>query len=390
MSLEQKEQDYIIGLRRYFHQHPELPMKEYETANYVEQELHKFGIPTHRVGGTGICGILSHVTDERTAKTIGLRADMDALPVQESTGVSYASENAGVMHACGHDAHTAALLGAAKRLAADCENLNGTVKFFFQQAEENCQGAKLFVASEEVKNVDRVLGVHMCSYLPLGKMSLRGGECSASCDRFVIEVHGKSAHAAMPHQSVDAVYIASQIAVNLQAIIARETNPIETGVVSVGMIHGGTGYNIVAETARLEGTTRAFHKDIRAFLNRRIKEIAEGIGASYGATIEVEIQNFTCPLINDNEVAAEVAEVAVDLFGEDVAEYHYSKTMMGDDFAEYLNDAKGMYVWIGSSDGPGSDTSYPHHHEKFNINEQAVIMASELYEAYVRKLLEHR
>lgn len=385
--MTQEEQNYVIDLRRYFHRHPELSMKEYHTASYIEQELRKFGLAVHRVGETGVVGVLSHVTEEATKKTVALRADIDALPVSECTGVDYASEAPGVMHACGHDAHTAALLGAAKRLAEHPEQLNGSVKFFFQQGEEICGGAKLFVSAGEVKDVDRILAVHMCSSLPFGKMSLRGGECSASCDRFVIVVHGKSAHAATPHKSIDAVYIASQIAVNLQAIIARETNPIDTGVVSVGMMQAGTAYNIVAETARLEGTTRSFSKELRKNLNRRVEEIAKGIAAVYGATVDVEIQEFTCPLINDEEVAAEVAKTAINLFGPDVAVYDYSKTMMGDDFAEYLNETKGMYVWVGSSDGADTETAYAHHHEKFNINERAVIMASELYEGYVRAFL---
>lgn len=387
MTLSHENQNYILKWRRYFHQYPELPMKEYKTADVIEKELQNLGIQTHRIHETGICGVFTHITDLKHAKSVGLRADIDALPVTEKTGLSFASVNSGVMHACGHDGHTAALLGAAKRLTEHPDHINGTVKFFFQQGEEICQGAKLFVKANEHKDLDRILAVHMCSSLPVGKMSVRGGECSASCDKFIIKIHGKSSHAATPHQSIDAIYVASQIVVNLQSIIARGTNPIETGVVSVGSIHGGTTYNIISDEVILEGTTRAFNQEVRNTINRRVKEIAEGIAMTYGAIADVEIQDFTRPLINDQDVANEVAEVAINLFGGSIAEYNYNKVMLGDDFAEYLTDVKGMYVWIGSSDGENTPTSYPHHHEQFDINEKAVLMASELYEAYARKIL---
>lgn len=384
--LTQEEQNYIVNLRRHFHRHPELSMKEYETADRIEYELKRFGVATHRVGETGIVGTVCN-KNAPSKKTVALRADIDALPVTEKTGVTFASENPGVMHACGHDAHTAALLGAAKRLAARAEHLNGTVKFFFQQGEEICAGAKLFLQNGELNGVDRILAVHMCSALPVGKMSLRGGACSAGCDRFVIHVHGKSAHAATPHKSVDAVYIASQIATGLQAVVARETDPLDTGVVGVGIIQGGTSYNIVAEDARLEGTTRSFDPAVREKINRRVTEIAKGTAAVYGGTADVDIQNYTCPLINDETVAAEVLKTAKALFGKDTAVLNYPKTMMGDDFAEFLQETKGMYVWVGSNDGPDSDTAYPHHHEKFNLNERAVLAASELYEGYALNFL---
>ena len=387
MTLTKHEQDELIQLRRFFHQNPECSMQETRTASFIENELQKYGLSVKRIGKTGVYAELSHITDTNTAKTIGLRADFDALPILEATNLDYASVNKGVMHACGHDAHAAALLGAAKRLSKNRETLNGTVKFIFQHAEEICQGAKEFVQSGVVNSMDRILAVHMCSSLPVGKMSLRSGECSASCDKFTIRVHGKSAHAATPHHAVDALYIGTQIVVNLQSILSRQINPIETGVVSVCSIHSGTAYNIIPDTCVIEGTTRAFSQAVREQLNSNIKKISEGIAMAYNAETEVEIIEYTRPLINDADAAKEVEDTAIELFGPSISEHNYSKVMLGDDFAEFLTDTKGMYVWVGSSDGEDTNTSYPLHHPQFNINEKAVLMASELYEAYARKIL---
>ncbi len=387
MTLTTQEQDYVIQVRRFLHQNPECSMQEKMTSSFIEEELKKYGIKVQRVGKTGIYGELSHIIDPKTAKNIGLRADSDALPVVEATNLDYASINTGVMHACGHDAHTAALLGAAKRLSQNRDQLNGTVKFIFQHAEEICQGAKDFIVSGVIGQMDRILAVHMCSSLPVGKMSLRSGECSASCDKFVIRVQGKSAHAATPHHAVDALYVGSQIVVNLQSILSRQINPIETGVVSVCSIHAGTAYNIIPDTCIIEGTTRAFSQNIRTQLNGKIKQITENIAKAYDADATVEIIEYTRPLINDADAAKEVEETAIELFGPSISEHHYSKVMLGDDFAEFLSNTKGMYVWVGSSDGENTATSFPLHHPQFNINEKAVLMASELYEAYARKIL---
>ena len=383
MTLNQQEKEYITHYRRYFHQHPELPLQEFNTAEIIEKELQRLNIPVKRVGKTGIWGTLTYISNPDTAKTIGLRADIDALPVTEMTDLPYASQNDGVMHACGHDGHAASLLGAAKRLSENKEKLNGTVHFFFQQAEEIGQGARMFVEEKCTENLDRILAVHMCSALPVGKMSLRGGECSASCDKFIINVHGIGAHAATPHKGVDALYIASQIVSQLQSIVARQLNPLETGVVTVGVIQGGTAFNIMSDHCRIEGTTRAFNPEVRTLINQRVENIAKGIAQTHGASADVEILSYTKPLINDKEVAKEVADVAIELFGESVAEYNYDKVMLGDDFSDFMLDTKGMYVWVGSAED--EKTSYPHHHPCFDISEEAVFMASELYEGYVRK-----
>lgn len=384
----EQERDYLIQLRRHFHKHPEVSLKEYHTAEKIEKELDEFGIPHERVGETGVTAVLTHISDAATAKKIVLRADIDALPIAEKNQTEYKSENPGVMHACGHDAHTASLLGAAKILKAQEEVINGTVTFLFQQAEEIGGGAKQFIKAGCLKDADRVFGIHMQPGLPVGTVSVKAGECNASVDYFKITVHGKSAHVSTPHLGVDALYIASQIVVSVQSIIARGLNPLEDGVVGIGKLSAGNNYNIVANEAVLEGTTRAFNETTRAFLNQRVREIAEATAKMYGASVEFVFQDYTSPLVNDKEAAAEVEKLGVELLGRDKVLTNQPKYMLGDDFAEYLKDVKGQFLFVGSNGG--AKTSYPLHHEQFDLDEDAVLIATEFYVEYTKKIIGKR
>lgn len=384
----EQERDYLIQLRRHFHKHPEVSLKEYHTAEKIEKELDEFGIPHERVGETGVTAVLTHISDAATAKKIVLRADIDALPIAEKNQTEYKSENPGVMHACGHDAHTASLLGAAKILKAQEEVINGTVTFLFQQAEEIGGGAKQFIKAGCLKDADRVFGIHMQPGLPVGTVSVKAGECNASVDYFKITVHGKSAHVSTPHLGVDALYIASQIVVSVQSIIARGLNPLEDGVVGIGKLSAGNNYNIVANEAVLEGTTRAFNETTRAFLNQRVREIAEATAKMYGASVEFVFQDYTSPLVNNKEAAAEVEKLGVELLGRDKVLTNQPKYMLGDDFAEYLKDVKGQFLFVGSNGG--AKTSYPLHHEQFDLDEDAVLIATEFYVEYTKKIIGKR
>lgn len=382
----EQERAYLVALRRWFHKHPELSLKEYRTAEKIERELEKMEIAYERVGETGVAARISHITDARTARKVVLRADMDALPITEQSNTAYQSENSGVMHACGHDAHTAALLGAAKILKRNEQALNGTVVFLFQQAEEIGAGARQFVEAGYSKDAYRVLGVHMQPALPVGTVSVRAGECNASVDYFKITVHGKSAHVSAPQLGVDALYIASQIVVSVQSVLSRGLNPLEAGLVGIGKLEAGNGYNIVANKAVLEGTTRAFNEETRAFLNRRVREIAEATAKMYGAEAEVTCKAYTDPLINDEDAAAEIAELGEALLGKENVLRKQPKSMLGDDFAAYLKEAKGMFLFIGSAGG--EDTSYPLHHECFDLDEDAVVIAADFFVGYVKKIME--
>lgn len=384
-QIVEQEKEYLISLRRYFHKHPELSKQEYHTAEKIEQELDGIGISHKRIGETGVVASLSHIIDADTAKTIVLRADIDALPVEEKTQVEYKSENSGVMHACGHDAHTAALLGAAKILKAREEALNGTVVFLFQQAEEIGGGAKQFIEAGSLKGADRVFGVHMQPGLPVGTVSVKAGECNASVDYFKITVHGKSAHVSTPHLGVDALYTASQMVVSMQSVIARGLDPLEVGVVGIGKLSAGSSYNIVANEAVLEGTTRAFNAKARAFLNHRVQEIAKTTAQMYGASVEIEFKDYTSPLVNDENVAAEVEELGVELLGREHVLTNQPRNMLGDDFAEYLKEVKGLFLFVGSAGQ--KETAYPLHHEKFDLDEEAIVIATEFYVGYAEKIV---
>jgi len=271
-----KEKDYIISLRREFHKYPEVSLKEYKTAKKIEEELDKLNIPHKRIGDTGVLGLIKGANS--SGKVIALRADIDGLKVPDGKEVEYKSQNEGYHHACGHDGHTASLLGAAKILKERENELNGEVRLFFQQAEEIGQGAKIFIKEGALDGVEEIFGAHVSSHLDIGKVSVTSGPIAASCDYFKIKVKGKGGHVSVPHLSIDALYIASQIIINLQSIVSRQTDPVDTVVVGVGVISGGTIYNAVAEEVVLEGTTRTFSFETREKTNKRLEKIAKYIG----------------------------------------------------------------------------------------------------------------
>ena len=381
----QEERDYLIGLRRYFHAHPEASLEEYETAKKIEEELDKSGIPHKRVGDTGVYAWIDGTGPEgsKGRRTMALRADTDALRMEDlKEGVPYRSQKEGLCHACGHDAHTAMLLTAAKVLQAKKNEFSGQIRLFFQQAEEIGAGARQFVAAGLMEGVDRVYGSHVCSSLPAGTISLTPGPRNASCDYFRIRITGKGAHVSTPHLGVDALYIASQIVVNLQSIVARRTDPLDTVVVGVGKLTAGTAYNIVAEQAELEGTTRCFSPETRERTNRRVRETAEELCRLYGAEAEVEFKDFAAPLINDSTAAAEATRVAEEIYGPDRIIHDQQKALGADDFADYLAKAKGIYGFIGTGNPADPNTLSAHHHGLFDLDEESLLGGCNLYVDY--------
>ena len=253
--------DYIVSIRREFHRHPELSLQEFRTAQRIEEELDKFGIPHTRVGETGVLGILKG--EKENGKVLVLRADIDALPIKETHECAYRSENAGVMHACGHDAHAACLLGAAKILAANRDAFGGEIRLVFQPGEEIGKGAKPFVAAGVLDGAERVFGLHTAYDLEAGTVGLKPGINNAAVDHFRIRVHGKSTHVSTPHLGVDALYIASQIVVAVQGLVTRRTSPTEPVIIGIGKLNAGTTYNAVAAFAEMEGTTRTISQESR-------------------------------------------------------------------------------------------------------------------------------
>lgn len=381
-----KEKDYITSLRRYFHKHPEESLKEYNTAKKIEEELDKLNIPHKRVGTTGVLGIIKGKNESN--RILAIRADIDALKVPDSKDVEYKSQSNGYNHACGHDGHTASLLGTAKILKEKEKELNGEVRLIFQQAEEVGQGAKVFIKEGYLDGVEEILGAHVASHLEVGKVSVTSGPISASCDYFKITVKGKGGHVSAPHLSTDALYIASQIVVNLQSIVSRQTDPVDTVVVGVGLIRGGTTYNTVAEEIVLEGTTRSFTFESREKTNKSVEKIAKSIGEIYGAEVIVEFIDYASPLINDEKVSEEVAVIASDIVGKENVITNSPKRLGADDFAEFLIEVPGSYIHVGTKNLKNANTSVAHHNDLFDIDEEGLLVITNIEVEYIlNKLL---
>ena len=296
-------QDYLVKTRRYLHENPESSLKEYETAAFIQKELDSFGVPFEKVGETGTLAIIKGEKGE--GKTVLLRADIDALELPDCTGKPYASKRLGLNHACGHDAHTAMGLGTAKLLNDIKDTFSGIVKIAFQPAEEIGAGAKQFVTSGQIDDMDESFAIHVNSGLPVGSFAVQGGPVNASCDIFKIKITGKSAHVGRPHLGHDALVTASEVVVALQTIVAREVNPIDRAVVGIGKLNAGTRYNIVANDAEIEGTIRAFSHETRAHLKEAVTRIAKGIAELNRCEFEIEWYDAAAPVINTLELAEE-------------------------------------------------------------------------------------
>ena len=383
------EKAYLIELRRHFHARPEARLREHETCKKIEAGLDSMGIPHRRIGETGVYGwIDGKKTGDGTI--VALRADIDALAMDDLKDVSYRSQNAGVCHACGHDAHTATLLTAAKILKEKENEFSGQVRLFFQQAEEMGQGARQFVQAGLLAGVTRIFGAHVSSRLDSGKISLTAGPQNASCDYFKIQIHGKGAHVSTPQLGVDALYIASQIVVQMQSVVSRNTDPLDTVVVGVGKLQAGTQYNIVAEHAILEGTTRSFLPEVRKFTNDRVVRIAKETAALYGAEAEVEFLDFAAPLLNDPRVVEEVTTVTAHFLPKENIVSDFQKALGADDFADYLAVTKGMYAFVGTRNPKNPHTTVAHHHGLFDVDEEALLLSCNVYVDYALWVLNEK
>ena len=367
-------QDYLVKTRRYLHENPESSLKEFETAAFIQKELASFGVPFEKVGETGTLAIIKGEKGE--GKTVLLRADIDALELPDCTGKPYASKRLGLNHACGHDAHTAMGLGTAKLLNDIKDTFSGIVKIAFQPAEEIGAGAKQFVASGQIDDMDESFAIHVNSGLPVGSFAVQGGPVNASCDIFKIKITGKSAHVGRPHLGHDALVTASEVVVALQTIVAREVNPIDRAVVGVGKLNAGTRYNIVANDAEIEGTIRAFSHETRAHLKEAVTRIAKGIAELNRCEFEIEWYDAAAPVINTLELAEEFQKVVSKVEGIDNLITNYESSMGADDFADYLVNKPGVYGLLGSQSC--EETAYGHHHEKFDIDERVLALGVEI------------
>lgn len=372
--------NYLIETRREFHQNPELSLKEFRTASRIEEELTKFGIKHSRVGETGVLGILKG--DKPSDKVLLLRADIDALPINEVGDVEYISKNPGVMHACGHDAHTTCLLAAAKILSEKKSEIAGEVRFVFQPAEEIGKGTQPFIEANVLEGVDRVFGLHCAPDLPLGTVGLTPKLNNAAVDHFTISVKGVSSHVSLPHKGVDALYVASEIVVAVQALRTRLNSPLEPMIIGIGKFNAGTTYNALAANAVLEGTTRTISKESREKIKTEINRCVKNIAEIYGATATVEWEGFTGPVINDPEVCEEVAALVDETFGKGHVVKDREISLGGDNFADFIEEKKGAYAYLGTSSDKKPCTKLPLHSDSFDLDEEAMLKGTWLHVAY--------
>ncbi|GGM12266.1 M20 family metallopeptidase [Deinococcus aerophilus] len=375
-------QQQVIQWRRHLHENPELSFHEHETADFVEAQLRKLpNLSVTRPTPTSVLAVLRG--EAGPGRTVLLRADMDALPIAEETDLPFASKRAGVMHACGHDAHTAMLLGAATVLSRQPGTLCGEVRFIFQHAEEHFPGgAQQIVDTGVLDDVDVVMGEHVMSPIPTGVILLREGPLMASPDAFDITIQGKGGHGAQPHQTVDPVVIAAQIVMAFQSVISRQLDPIVPAVLSVTQIHSGSAHNIIPDTATLNGTVRTFDPELRELMPQRMEKIVQGITEAFGATYTFEYRNGYRATVNDAGTTALLREVARETFGDEVTLTEGQPLMGSEDFSAYMTKAPGTFVLIGA----GGPAHAPHHHPKFDIDEKALTYGTRMYVASAQRL----
>ncbi|MGE5202998.1 MAG: M20 aminoacylase family protein [Acidobacteriota bacterium] len=373
----------MTAWRRDIHAHPELGFQEQRTSELVATRLEEFGIEVHRgIGRTGVVGVLRSGSSKRS---VGLRADMDCLPIEEANTFAHKSTHPGRMHACGHDGHTTMLLGAAKYLAAT-KNFDGTVNFIFQPAEEGIGGAKAMVEDGLFKRFpcDAIFGMHNRPGMPLGKFAVRAGPMMAGGAFFDIDIVGRGAHGARPEAGVDSVLVAAHVTAALQSIVARNVRPVDTAVLSVTQIHGGNAYNVIPQTARLSGTVRAFSNDVMELIGRNLARVAEGVAAGFGAKAETNFRVIFPPTVNDAREADYAAGICAEIVGAESVKRDPALIMASEDFAFMLNEVPGCYINIGNGDGEGACEV---HNPSYDFNDAALPYGASFFARLVEKRL---
>ncbi len=382
---------YTQSMRRDFHMHPELGFKEIRTGGIVAKELEALGLEvTKGVGKTGVVGLLEGA---KPGPTLLIRFDMDALPMSEDTGAEYASQTPGVMHACGHDGHTAIGLTVAKMLHAHREDLAGTVKFCFQPSEEGFNGEEVGGAEMMLRDgvldgpkVDKTLSMHLWNEKPLGWVNVAKGPVMAGAEQFTIKLTGKGGHGAAPHTTIDPIVAAAQIVTALQSIASRNVAPLHAAVISVTTLHSGTAFNIIPQEAELTGTIRTFDLSVRKLVLERFEQIVRGIAETMGCKVDINVQRVTPAVINNDSVAAKVQETARRLFPETELDTSNYLTMGAEDMAFMQEKVEGCYFFIGSNNTE-KHLDYSHHHPKFDCDEESLVRGSALVSAVVMDML---
>ena len=381
----QAEFEYTRTLRRDFHQHPELGFKEFRTAGIVARELSTLGLEI----ATGIAetGVVALIEGAQSGPVLLLRFDMDALPVEEQTGVEYRSQTPGVMHACGHDGHTAIGLTVARLLQRHRQELAGTVKLVFQPAEEGLGGAERMVAEGALDNPhpNMCLALHLWNELPIGTFVYTPGPFLAASETFKITLIGQGGHGAMPHLTVDPVISAAHLITGLQTIVSRQVNPLDSAVISVTSIHAGHTFNVIPDQVALQGTIRTFRADVRQSILERFRELTHSLAAAMGCEAEIDLKSITPAVVNDPGLTQKAYQVGKATFPEHKILTNY-QTTVSEDMAFMMHEIPGCYFFVGSQNAAlGLDAT--HHHPRFNFDEQALVQAGAVMSATAAELL---
>ena len=382
----QQLQSDLVNWRRQLHQKPELGFQEHITAEFIQHKLQQWNIP-HNIG-IAETGIVATIASNSPGKVLAIRADMDALPIQEANEVDYRSQHDGKMHACGHDGHTAIALGTAYYLSHHQDSWQGTVKIIFQPAEEGPGGAKPMIEAGVLKNpdVDAIIGLHLWNNLPLGQVGVRSGALMAAVECFRCQIFGQGGHGAMPEQTVDSIVVASQIVNALQTIVSRNVNPLDAAVVTVGEFNAGTALNVIADTAKMSGTIRYFNPTLEALIRDRLEAIIAGICQLHGANYELNHWQLYPPTINDQEISELVRSVVAEVVETPLGVVPECQTMGGEDMSFFLQSVPGCYFFLGSAN-PSKNLAYPHHHPHFDFDETALGMGVEIFVRCVENFL---
>lgn len=387
LTLAEEIKEWVIGVRRDFHKNPELGMEEFRTGEKITEYLEKMGIEYKKgIAKTGILGI---IRGKEEGKTVALRADMDALPIEDKKEVEYRSTKEGKMHACGHDAHMAILLGTAKVLSGMRDNLKGNVKLIFQPAEESVGGAKPMIEEGIMENpvVDAVFGLHVAPEIPVGEIGVKFGKMNASADGIKIVIHGESTHGAYPHSGVDALLIASHVVVALQSIVSRNMDPRDSAVVTLGRIHGGQRGNIIANKIEIIGTVRTLTPETRDRVLEKIKRIVYNVSESMGGKGEVFIEQGYTSLINDDNMVELVKRNGEEILGKDKVRIIKEASLGAEDFAYFLEKAPGAYFRLGCGNVE-KGIIHDGHHCLFDIDEDCLAIGVALQVQNVLSILQ--
>lgn len=365
----------MVEWRRYLHMNPELSYQESKTSEFIAAKLKDWGIEVQTcVGGYGVVG---NLRGRSAGPTVALRADMDALPIQDEKTSTYASQVPGVMHACGHDGHTSTLLGIAYYFSQQRDMLHGNVRFIFQPAEETCPGGAIQMIEDGVlEGVDAIYGVHLWTPIPVGTTASVEGPMWAAADEFFIDIEGKGGHGGVPQETVDSVLVGAAMIMNIQTIVSRSVDPMEPAVVTVGSMQAGTVQNIIAERCHISGTVRTFQDDVRKRVRDRLENIVEQTCRMYGAQVKLDYRVGYPPVVNDKVETARYRRVAISLFGEERTQIA-QKMMPGEDFAYYLQRVPGCFILVGAGNAE-QGIVHPHHHPRFDIDEEAMYQAAKL------------